>query len=207
DAIRTVLSTDPSLFSVIEIDFAPMIHSIGANLDLLPADILLSELELDLGNAPKREFVLKVVVDLVKDGYDFVILDAPPSLGLLFVNVLTACSEVIVPAKAEFLDIQGVSLLFVSGLNKVRYGTNPTFRVTGILLNMLNVRLKTSREIISALGDSSNAAGVPIFETTISKAVVAVAASQAGKTIFDYSPKSKLAKEYTQLAREVMNIE
>lgn len=207
DVMRTIMRREPGPESSTDTDFSEYIEPISDNLHLLPTNIMLSVIEAELPTSFMRETVLKQSLSPLTSDYDFIIIDSLPSLGMLFKNVITACTEVIIPCKAEYLDIAGVALLFKSGINVALYGTNPLLKVSGILVTMLNDRLKSSREVMSELQQASAAVGVPIFNTTITKGVKAVEASRKGVSIFSSAPKSKTALEYARLAKEVIALE
>lgn len=190
-----------------DINYSKIIVPLKENLHIIPTTILLSTVELELVSTYTREYILKHILDPLREQYDFIIVDASPSLGLLVVNVLTAADEVIIPTKAEYLDTQGVALLFSTGINRAKYGTNANLKVSGILITMLNDRLKLSKEILGELQKSSHDVGIKIFETTISQSVKAGEASRQGKSIFDCDPNTKIAQEYARLALEVLKVE
>jgi len=180
------------------------IINLDDNLDIIPSSISLSSIELKLIAADAREFMLKGILDPLREHYDFILVDGLPSLGSLMINLLTAADEVIIPTKAEFLDIQGVSLLINHGINRVRSRLNPNLRIDGILLTLVNERLKATKEIMDELSDIAQSAGIPIFSSMIVSATVARDASKKGLTVYKCAPGSKLATAYMNFVEEVL---
>jgi ATPases involved in chromosome partitioning len=178
-------------------DVHTLIHNAGG-LDFIPSNIELSSIENDLNGAMARELKLRDLIKPLLAEYDFILIDCPPSLGIFTINVLAASTDVIIPCKAEYLDSKGVQLLFDSGISLTRRYLNPDLEVMGVLLTMYSERLRSARRVKDDLSE------LPIFETTISRAVVMVEASEAQQDIFTFAPDHNTAKEYLALAQEVI---
>lgn len=174
-------------------------------IDLLPANIELSGLEVSLVNAMSRETVLRQYIDQVKQHYDFVLIDCMPSLGMMTVNALTAADSVIIPVQAEYLPIKGLEQLLQT-VSRVRKQLNPHLKVDGILLTMVNERTNFSKDIIKLLHDAYGGK-LRIFENHIPLSVRAAEISAEGKSIYAHDPRGKVAQAYEALTREVMQIE
>lgn len=170
------------------------------NLHLLPANIDLAAAELLLVQEVAREQALRRVIERVQYRYDFILIDCPPSLGLLTINGLTAADSVLVPLEAEYFALRGMSLLMQT-LEKVQARLNPQLRLEGIVATMFDGRTLHAREVLervrSAFGDS-------VFKTTINKTIRFAEAPVAGEPILTYRPRSKGADAYRDLAREVL---
>ena len=170
------------------------------NLHLLPANIDLAAAELLLVQEVAREQALRRVVEHVQYRYDFVLIDCPPSLGLLTINGLTAAEGVIVPLEAEYFALRGMSLLMQT-LEKVQARLNPQLKLEGIVATMFDGRTLHAREVLervrSAFGDA-------VFKTTINKTIRFAEAPVAGEPILSYRPRSKGSDAYRDLAREVL---
>lgn len=179
----------------------------AGRIDLIPSYIDLFTAEQEVSASFSREYVLRDVILPVRDQYDFIILDCSPNLNVTTYNALTAADEVIIPAKGEPLDVEGVRLLKVHAINLVQRNTNPQIRVRGIVLNMYQSRLIASREAKTELEKASEF-GVPIFQTEIPRATV-VAQWQAAKvealSLYDYAPDSEITIAYKRFAKEVIN--
>ena len=174
-------------------------------IDLMPANIELSGLEVSLVNAMSRETVLRQYIDEVKQNYDFVLIDCMPSLGMMTVNALTAADSVIIPVQAEYLPIKGLEQLLQT-VSRVRKQLNPHLKVDGILLTMVNERTNFSKDIIKLLHDAYGGK-LRIFENHIPLSVRAAEISAEGKSIYAHDPHGKVAQAYEALTREVTQIE
>ena len=178
-------------------------HSEGV--DLMPANIELSGLEVSLVNTMSREKIMKLYLDSVKAGYDYVLLDCMPSLGMLTVNALAAADSVIIPVQAQYLPAKGLEQL-LSTINKVRRQINPRLKIDGILLTMVDNRTNYAKEIGILLRETY-AAKVSVFSNDIPHSVRAAETSAEGKSIYTHDPKGRVAAAYQELTREVMKIE
>ena len=177
-----------------------IIHS-GEGVDLLPANIELSGVEMSLFNAMSREQVLKSVLSRVKENYDYILIDCMPSLGLMSINALVAADSVIIPSAPDFLSTKGLNLL-IRTISRVRRQINPKLKIDGILMTMVDGRTNNAKSIIAALR-STLGGSVRVFDTEIPRSVRAAEASGEGKSIFAFDPKSRVAQAYTNLTKEV----
>ena len=178
-----------------------IIHS-GEGVDLLPANIELSGVEMSLFNAMSREQVLKSVLSRVKENYDYILIDCMPSLGLMSVNALAAADSVIIPSAPDFLSTKGLNLL-IRTISRVRRQINPKLKIEGILLTMTDSRTNYGKQI-SNLIRQAYGKHLKVFEQTIPRSVRAAETSAVGKSIFAYDPKGKVAEAYKSLAKEVL---
>lgn len=178
------------------------ILSHGEGVDLLPANIELSGLEVSLVNSMSRETILKQYLDSVKDRYDYVLLDCMPSLGMLTINALAASNEVLIPVQAQYLSAKGLEQLLQT-ISKVRRQINPRLKIEGILLTMVDSRTNYAKEI-SALIRDTYGRKIKVFETDIPHSVRAAEISAEGKSIFLHDPKGKVADAYRALTKEVL---
>ena len=192
-------------------DIAPFIIDVEG-LHLLPSNITLSVVENAIVTATSREYILKKILAPLKEQYDYILIDCLPSLGMLNLNALTACDSVMVPIKAQFLDLKGFELLLDS-INLVKAETNPNIGIEGIVLTMYDERLKLAKKVSEAVeraygsSEEGELGAIRIFETRISTSTKAAEASVIGKSIFDYDKSSKTAQEYERLVTEVLSIE
>jgi chromosome partitioning protein len=171
------------------------------DLDLLPSNIDLAAAELLLVQEVAREQSLLRILAPLRVKYDFILIDCPPSLGLLTINALTAADGVIVPLECEYYALRGVALLMDS-IEKVKDRLNPRLHIDGILATMFDPRTLHSKEVRSRVED---AFGNQVFQTVIRKTVRFAEAPVAGEPILSYSPKSLGAAAYRDLAQEVMS--
>lgn len=169
-------------------------------MDLLPSNIDLSAAEVQLVAEVGREHTLLRVLQPVMAGYDYVLVDCQPSLGLLTVNALTAADGVLIPLECEFFSLRGVALL-IDTIEKVRERLNPKLDITGILATMFDPRTLHSREVMARVVE---AFGDTVFDTVINRTVRFPETTVAGEPITRWAPKSAGAAAYRALAREVI---
>jgi len=180
--------------------FEPL--KLSDNLHLVPSSIDLAGAEMELTSVIGRETILRDALAEVK-GYDFMILDCSPSLGLLSVNSLTTATEVMVPLQCEFLALHGVSLL-IKTIELVKKRLNPALAITGVIPCMYDVRKGLARDVVVEI---ERHFGDKVTKTKIRSNVRLAEAPSHGKSIFDYAPDSYGAEDYLALAREVVGIE
>ncbi|MBN2077193.1 MAG: ParA family protein [Dehalococcoidales bacterium] len=180
-----------------------MIQTRNPYIDLVPANIELSQAQLDLVSAFTRESILKQMIKPVRDRYDYVLIDCMPSLALLTINALTASDSVLIPVQADFLAMKGLALLLDTVI-RVKEKLNPRLEISGILFTMTNLRTLHSKEVIDvtkkAFGDR-----IRVFDTLIPTTVRFKEAPAAGESILSYDSGSAGAEAYRLLTREVMN--
>jgi len=174
-------------------------HTDIPHLDILPATIELAGAEVELVAAISRENKLKRAIDKVKDQYDYVIIDCPPSLGLLTLNSLTAADSVLMPIQCEFYALEGVSQL-MNTVALVQQNLNPELSLEGVLLTMYDARTKLSVQVAEEV--QKHFAG-QVYRTIIPRNVRLSEAPSYGQPIIIYDPKSKGAEVYRDLAKEV----
>ena len=170
--------------------------------DLVPSNIELSGMEVALVNAMSRETILRQYLDTVKQNYDYILLDCMPSLGMLTVNALAAADNVLIPVQAAYLPAKGLEQLLQT-VQKVRRQINPKLKIEGILLTMTDSRTNYGKQI-SNLIRQAYGKHLKVFEQTIPRSVRAAETSAAGKSIFAYDSKGKVAEAYKSLAKEVL---
>ena len=178
-------------------------HSEGV--DVLPASIELSGMEVSLVNAISRENVLRQVLEELSPRYDHMLIDCMPSLGMLTINALAAANSVIIPVQVQYLPAKGLEQLLQT-VAKVRRQLNPRLKIDGILLTMVDSRTNFNREI-SALLRETYGGKIRVFATDIPHSVRAAEISAEGKSIFTHDPHGKVAEAYRALTKEVMHIE
>lgn len=171
--------------------------------EILPASPDLAGATIELVNLKNREFRLKQVIEKIKEPYDFIIIDTPPSLGLLTVNALCAAKEVIIPVQCEYLALEGLEQL-LAVINLVKDNLEQDLKITGAVLTMYSRGNKLSREVAKEV--RRNFPGY-VFDAVIPKAVALAEAPKYGKTILQYAPASLAAKAYRELAEELISLE
>lgn len=168
-------------------------------LALIPASVSLTSAEFELSGEAGREALLKNVIAGVS-GFDFILLDCPPNLGLLTLNALTAAKEVFVPLQAEYLAIKGLNNLSEMA-DKVKQRLNAELEITGILVTLFDHRLKLYQEVLESL---RKLLGDKLFKTVIRRNVALAEATSFGQSIFEYSPASNGADDYRALCEEIL---
>ncbi len=180
-----------------------IIPRVRPRLDLAPSNIRLSDMELTLVNVRFREYKLKRALEPVVNHYDYIILDCPPSLGLLTVNALIAANRVLIPMTSEYLSMLGVSLLLKT-IRAIKAEANPDLSILGVLHTRHKQRTIHAREVIertrAELGDT-----VKVFDTPIHDSTRFAEASGQGTTVFEIAPDIEGAFAYRQLAKEIID--
>ncbi len=173
------------------------------NLLLLPSDMNLSGAEIELLDAEQREQTLKNCIAAVKDDFDFIIIDCPPSLSLLTINALTAADSVLVPIQCEYYALEGLSQV-LNTIDLVRKRLNENLKLEGVVFTMYDARINLSQQVI----DSVKAAlHERIYNTVIPRNVRLAEAPSHGMPVIQYDPYSKGADSYRKLAAEVLSDE
>ena len=171
--------------------------------DLLPANIELSGLEVTLVNTMSRETILRDYLNSVRDRYDVILLDCCPSLGMLTINALAAADEVIIPAQAHYLSLRGMEQL-IRSISNVKRKINPALEIAGILITMADMRTNYSREIIELLRNTYGSK-LRIFDSIIPLSIRAAETSAEGRSIYLHDPAGKVSAAYTALTQEVLS--
>jgi chromosome partitioning protein len=164
---------------------------------ILPTDTNLTGAEVELVNQERREFKLQQV--LTDNDYKYIVIDCPPSLGLLTVNALTAADAVLIPVQAEFYALEGLGQLLET-IQRVRRSTNPSLDLLGVVVTMFDKRTSLSEQVEQEI---RNYFGDKLFKTVIPRNIRLAEAPSYGKTIFEHDRWSKGAKAYKSLAKEV----
>ena len=195
-------NANPTIYNVIldeaEIEEA-IVHTQIEGLELIPSNIALSGAEIELSSQIGREYILRNKLAKIKDKYDYVIIDTPPSLGILTMNSLVASDEVIIPIQAEYYALEGIGLL-LKAIKLVRERLGIPLEIRGFLITMFDKRTNLSKEVKEEV---KKIFGEKVFRTMIPRNVKLAEAPSHGKPIFLYAPDSRGAKAYMKLAEEV----
>lgn len=167
---------------------------------VLPADIRLAAAEVELNSFPHREKQLKRVLDSVGEGFDYIFIDCPPSLGLLTVNALAACDTVLVPMQCEYYALEGLSQL-VSSIRAVKRGLNPRIDIEGIVLTMYDSRTNLTIQVAEEV---KKYFGKKVYKTVIPRNVRLSEAPSHGKPVIAYDRLSRGAEAYSSVAEEFL---
>lgn len=173
--------------------------------DLIPTNLDLASMEVNLVNAMNRERTLRNCINDLKKDYDYILIDCMPSLGMLTINSLVSADKVIIPIQSEFLAAKGMSHLMTNILN-IRRQINPNLQVGGLLLTMVDSRTNLSKDIINELKETYGNV-FKLFDTKIPRAIKASETTRLGESILSYAKNSKVAQSYLSFAEEVLNYE
>ena len=173
------------------------------NVDLIPSNLSLSALENSLTYAMSREYTLRNCLSSIKDDYDYILLDCQPSLGMLTINALASANSVIIPVQSEYFALRGMTDLFKI-INKVRRQINPTLKIDGALLTLVDSRANLPKEIATQLKDNYGSI-LKLFNTQIPRAVKTAESTSSGESVFSYDKSGRVANEYSSFAKEVLN--
>ena len=170
------------------------------NLDICPSDINLAGAEVQLATEEGREYKLKIKLDEIRDEYDFIIIDCPPSLGLITLNAFTASNSILIPVQCEYYALEGLGQL-INTINLVREHTNKGLQIQGALLTMYDIRTNLSNQVAKEV---KKYFGNRVYKNIIPRNVKLSEAPSYGMPITLYDPHSKGAKSYEKFAREFL---
>ncbi|KID41084.1 ParA family protein [Fructilactobacillus fructivorans] len=177
-----------------------ILHSSHQNLDIVPATIQLSGAEIELTPMMARETRLKSALDSISDQYDYILIDCPPSLGLITINAFTASNSILIPVQSEYYALEGLSQL-LNTIGLVQKHFNPNLKIEGVLLTMFDSRTNLGAQVNSEVRKFFKD---KVYTTVIPRNVRLSEAPSHGLPIIDYDAKSKGAKVYMELTKEVL---
>ncbi len=194
----------PRIYELLIDDRTPAreaVRSVRPQIDVIPADIDLAAAEIELFSALGRERILRDVLAQVQDGYDYLLVDCPPNLGLLTINALVACDQVIIPLQCEYFALRGLSML-LDTLHKVKRRLNPQSQIMGILPTMIDSRTRHAREVLEEV---RRMFGQRVFTTVIKSSIRFAESTVAKQPILEYAPTHAGSRAYRDLAQEVLH--
>jgi len=177
-----------------------IVHPVKAYLDLVPANIELASAEMELIAEIRREFILRRVLEPLKDWYDFILIDCPPSLGMLTTNALCASDELVIPMQCEYFAMRGIRLL-LDAIRRIQSRLNPELDLTGILATMYSTGTIHASEVLKEIRAAFEN---KVFDVVIYKSIRFAEASVASQAIVDYAGKHKGAVAYRKMAEELV---
>ena len=178
-------------------------HTAYENLDVIPATIQLAGAEIELVSLMTREGRLKNALERIKHDYDYVIIDCPPSLGLLTINALTAASSVMIPVQCEFYALEGITML-MNTIQLVQRNLNPALKLEGVVMTMFDSRTNLAQDVVEEVKKYFK---TKMYKTIVPRNVRLSEAPSHGMPVIDYDSKSKGAQVYMELAQEVIDDE
>ena len=174
-------------------------------IDLMPGNIELSGLEVSLVNVMSRERIIHEYISMVRDYYDYILIDCMPSLGMITINAFASADSILIPVQAAYLPVKGLEQL-IKTIGKVKRQINPKLEIEGILLTMVDNRTNYARDISNLLIENYGSR-VRIFENSIPMSVRAAEISAEGVSIYKHDPNGKVASAYQSLTEEVLGNE
>ena len=174
--------------------------SIYLNLDVIPSTLDLSGAEVELSGEAGREYILRELLEPLKAHYDYIIIDSPPSLGLLTINAFTASDEVYIPLQAQYLALQGLTKL-MEVIEKIKKRLNKELKVGGVFITQYDSRKVLNRDVVGAIQERFKDL---VFKTMIRDNIALAEAPAKGLDIYRYSGKSKGAQDYHSLSKEIL---
>ena len=178
-------------------------HTVVEGLDIIPASVELAGAEVEMVQLEGREKRLKRALDTIRDGYDYIVIDCPPSLGLLTINSLTAVDSVLIPIQCEFYALEGVSQL-MSTIELVRKSMNKNLEIQGVILSMFDGRTNLSIQVVEEVKRYFKQ---KVYTTVIPRNVRLAEAPSYGLPIMEYDPRSNGARAYMEFAEEFLALE
>ena len=177
-----------------------ILNDVIPGVSIIPSNVNLAAAEIELIGVDKKEYILKNEVDYVKDDYDFIIIDCPPSLNMLTINSMTTADSVLVPIQCEYYALEGLSQL-IHTINLVKERLNPDLRIDGVVFTMYDSRTNLSMQVVENVKQNLNQ---KVYNTLIPRNIRLAEAPSYGMPINMYDPKSAGAEAYMQLAEEVI---
>ena len=175
----------------------------GHHMDFIPSNIELSAMENILINAISRENILKKLIAVIKDDYDFILLDTMPSLNFITINALNAADSVLIPMQPQYFSAKGLELLMIA-IKNVKENLNPDLHIDGILMTMYDNRLNFHKEVAVTVAENYGK-HLKIFETKIPISIRVTEMQARAQSVFDGDPSSKISESYANFAKELIN--
>jgi len=195
-----LINQDRNIYGALRGEYKLEPITILKGLDVIPSTLDLSGAEVELSSEPGREYILKELIDPLRASYDFIIIDSPPSLGLLTINSFTASDEILIPLQAQYLALQGLAKL-VEVVDKIKGRLNKGLRVGGVFITQYDSRKVLNRDVVDTIQAHFKD---EVFKTKIRDNIALAEAPAQGLDIFRYSSKSYGAEDYLALSKEVL---
>ena len=195
-----LIDQDRNIYGAIRGEYKLEPISILKGLDLIPSTLDLSGAEVELSGEAGREYILRELIEPLRGSYDFIIIDSPPSLGLLTINSFTASDEILIPLQAQYLALQGLAKL-MEVIEKIQKRLNKDLKLGGVIVTQYDNRKVLNRDVVSTIETHFKD---EVFKTKIRDNIALAEAPTQGVDIFRYNPKSYGAEDYLSLCREIL---
>jgi len=195
-----VVEPDTNIYGAIRGDYKLQPIEILKGLDLIPSTLDLSGAEVEMSGEAGREYILKELIEPIRSSYDFIIIDSPPSLGLLTINSFTASDEILIPLQAQYLALQGLTKL-IEVVDKIKSRLNKGLKIGGVFITQYDKRKVLNRDVAETIKTHFKD---EVFKTMIRDNIALAEAPANGLDIFRYSPKSYGAEDYLSLSKEIL---
>lgn len=189
----------------IPINFDDLIIHHDENVDIIPSNIELADFELKLVSVMSRERILDMTLEPLRKKYDVILIDCPPSLGMLTINALSSADKVLIPVQAQYLPAKGMTKL-LGTINKVQHQINPRIKVLGVAITLANMQTNLAKSTADTLRENFGN-HINVFDTIIPIGVKAAEATVVGKSVFEHAKDSNVAKAYENLTKEIVRSE
>jgi chromosome partitioning protein len=195
-----VVEPDTNIYGAIRGDYKLQPIEILKGLDLIPSTLDLSGAEIEMSGEAGREYILKDLIEPLRASYDFIIIDSPPSLGLLTINSFTASDSILIPLQAQYLALQGLTKL-IEVVDKIKRRLNKELEIGGVFITQYDKRKVLNRDVAETIKAHFKD---EVFKTMIRDNIALAEAPANGLDIFRYSPKSYGAEDYLSLSKEIL---
>jgi chromosome partitioning protein len=195
-----IIDNDKNIYGALRGQYKLEPINILKGLDLIPSTLDLSGAEVELSGEPGREYILKELIDPLRGSYDFIIIDSPPSLGLLTINSFTASDEILIPLQAQYLALQGLAKL-VEVVDKIKSRLNKGLKIGGVFITQYDNRKVLNRDVVETIEAHFKD---EVFKTKIRDNIALAEAPSQGVDIFRYNSKSYGAEDYLALSKEII---
>jgi len=195
-----VIEPERTIYGAIRGEYSLQPIEILKGLDLIPSTLDLSGAEVEMSGEAGREYILKELIEPLKASYDFILIDSPPSLGLLTINSFTASDSILIPLQAQYLALQGLTKL-IEVVDKIKRRLNKELEIGGVFITQYDKRKVLNRDVAETIKTHFKD---EVFETMIRDNIALAEAPANGLDIFRYSPKSYGAEDYLSLSKEIL---
>ena len=195
-----IIEPERTIYGAIRGEYKLQPIEILKGLDLIPSTLDLSGAEVEMSGEAGREYILKELIDPIKSSYDYVIIDSPPSLGLLTINSFTASDEILIPLQAQYLALQGLTKL-IEVVDKIKRRLNKGLSIGGVFITQYDSRKVLNRDVVATIEAHFKD---EVFKTKIRDNIALAEAPAQGLDIFRYNPKSYGAEDYLKLSKEIV---